>query len=133
MRIIPEYQQYFPVNMTVWITFMTFWIFYQGLLLFFRSFSHTNLPFFFTRTHQNFNMTLRETSENVYLFVFISWLVSFGVCIYVQYFFDVVRNKLQTINIYSRVDKKKIKSSGKEYDVRTGFKFWPMKNIFRKP
>ena len=38
-----------------------------------------------------------EVSENVFLFAFISWFVSFGVCIYV-YFFDAVISemKLQT-------------------------------------
>ena len=49
-----------------------------------------------------------------------------------QYFFDVVRNKPQIINISTRVDKKMIKSSRKEYVIETCFKFWPMKNIFRK-
>ena len=34
------------------------------------------------------------------MLIFISWSVSFGVCIQIQYFCDVVRNKLQTINIY---------------------------------
>ena len=63
---------------------------------------------------QDFSTSISETSENVYLFVFISWLVSFGVCIYIQYFFDVVRNKLQTKNIYARVDEKKIKSSRRD-------------------
>ena len=47
-----------------------------------------------------------------------------------KYFFDVVRNKLQTINIYTRINKKKIKNLRKEYIIRTCFKFWPMKNIF---
>ena len=37
-----------------------------------------------------------EASENVNLIVFISQFVSFGVCIYVQDFFDAVR--LQTSN-----------------------------------
>ena len=37
-----------------------------------------------------------ETGENLCLFVFISSFVSFGVCIYVQYFLDVMRN--QTLN-----------------------------------
>ena len=36
-----------------------------------------------------------------------------------QYFLDVVRNKLQTINIYTRLDKKKIKSLIKQYVIRT--------------
>ena len=77
-----------------------------------------------------------ETTENGCLVILISWLVSLGVCIYIQYFFDVVRSKLQTINIYNRVNnnkkKKKIKSSRKEYVIRTCFKFWPMKKIFQK-
>ena len=30
-----------------------------------------------------------------------------------KYFFDVVRNKLQTINIYTRVNKKEIKAQEK--------------------
>ena len=42
---------------------------------------------------------------------------------YIQYFFDVVRNKIQTITIYTRVNKKKIKSSRKEHVMRTCFKF----------
>ena len=37
--------------------------------------------------------------KQVKMFPFISWLVSFEVCIQIQYFCDVVRNKLQTINI----------------------------------
>ena len=43
---------------------------------------------------------LSEASENVNLFVSLWRLVFFAVCIYIQYLFDVVRNKLQTINIY---------------------------------
>ena len=43
-----------------------------------------------------FKINIRGKRKNVNLFV----LVSYGVCIYIQYFFDVVRNKLQTINIY---------------------------------
>ena len=41
-----------------------------------------------------------EPSENVYLFVSILWLADFEVFNYIQYFIDVVRNKLQTVNIY---------------------------------
>ena len=73
-----------------------------------------------------------QKQVKMYLFVCISWLVSFGVCIYIRYYFDVVRNKLQTTNIYTRVDKKKIKSSRKEYVIRICFKLWPMKNIIWK-
>ena len=43
--------------------------------------------------------SIPETSENAYLLV-ISRLISSVVCIYIQYFFDVLRNKLQTTNIY---------------------------------
>ena len=38
-------------------------------------------------------------------------------CNEIQYFFDVVRNKLHTIYIYTRRNEKKIKSSRKEYVV----------------
>ena len=48
---------------------------------------------------QDFLRSVSETSENEYLFVFNSWLVSFGVCIYIQYFFGVVRNKFKTISV----------------------------------
>ena len=44
---------------------------------------------------QDFSRPVSETSENVYLFV--SFMI--GICMYLQRFFDVVRNKLQTINI----------------------------------
>ena len=54
------------------------------------------------------------------------------VCIYIQYSFDVVRNKFQTINIYTRFNKNKIKSSRKEYAIRTCFKFWPNEKHFPK-
>ena len=40
-----------------------------------------------------------------------------------KYFCDGVRNKLQTINIYIKIDKKKIRNSRKEYVIRTCFKF----------
>ena len=43
---------------------------------------------------QDFLASTSNTDENIFLFVFIS---SFGVWVYVQYFFDVVRN--QTIGI----------------------------------
>ena len=42
-----------------------------------------------------------ETSENANLFVnFIYILASFGVFIYIKYFFDVENNKLQTVNFF---------------------------------
>ena len=67
---------------------------------------------------------MSETSKNMYLFVSVSWLISFGVCIYIQYFLDV--------QIFTRVNQKKSKSSRKEYVMWMCFKFWPIKNIFRK-
>ena len=74
--------------------------------------------------------SISEISKNVYLFVSLSWLVSFGVCINMQYFFDTVRNKAPK-NKYI-VNQKKIKNSRKEHVMWASFKFWPMKNIFRK-
>ena len=41
------------------------------------------------------------------------------------YFFDAVRNKPQTMNIYTKIDKKKIKSSKKEYVILTNEKHFP--------
>ena len=42
-----------------------------------------------------------ETSENANLFViFIYRLASFGVCIYIKYFFDVEKNELQTVHFF---------------------------------
>ena len=49
-----------------------------------------------TKWKQDFLTSVSEINENVYLFAFISSLVSVTVCIYIQYFFDVedvVRNK----------------------------------------
>ena len=43
---------------------------------------------------------ISEASENAQLFVSIIWLFSYGNCIYMHPFFDIVRNKLQTIIIY---------------------------------
>ena len=49
---------------------------------------------------KNFSTSISRTKENLYLFVLILWLICFRVIIYIQYFFDVVGNKLQTKNIY---------------------------------
>ena len=35
------------------------------------------------------------------------WRFCFGVCIYLQYFFEVAGNKLQTIKIYTRDNNKR--------------------------
>ena len=59
----------------------------------------------FISKKQYFSTSISEASKIVYLFVSLSRLVSFGVCINIQYFFDVVRNKLQTINIYQNLSK----------------------------
>ena len=50
-----------------------------------------------------------ETGETVYLFTFISSFVSFGLIVYVQYFFDKVRN--QTLN--NKLIKKRSKAHAK--------------------
>ena len=45
----------------------------------------------------DFSVSIWERSGRLFLFIFMSvvlWLVSFGVWIYIQYFFDVKRNKL---------------------------------------
>ena len=68
--------------------------------------------------------------KQVKMFVFILWLVSFGVCIQIQYseyLCDMVKNKLQ--KIYTWVNQKKINSSRKEYAMWTSFKFWPMEKV----
>ena len=46
-----------------------------------------------------------EIGKNVYIFVFISSFVSFGVCIHVPYFFDVVRNQASNKNYLLRLIK----------------------------
>ena len=48
----------------------------------------------------DFSTLVLEPSENVNLFVSLLWLADFEVFNYIQYFIDVVRNKLQTVNIY---------------------------------
>ena len=73
----------------------------------------------------NFNFTFKnrifqhQYQKLVKMFVFISWLVSFGVCIHIQYFFDVVR--LELIERKSKVEEKNV--------MWTCFKFWPIKNF----
>ena len=58
----------------------------------------------------DFSISISERSENVFFFSFVSvilWLVSFGVCIYIQYKFDVVWNKFpELIKRRSNVEKK---------------------------
>ena len=80
----------------------------------------------------DFSTLISETSGNVYLFVFLSMIGFLWSLYLLKYFFDLVRNKLGTITIYTRSDKKKIKSWRKEYVIRMCFKFWQMKIIFRK-
>ena len=53
------------------------------------------------------------------------------VCIYIKYFFDVVRNK--TLKISTRVNQNRSKNSWIAYFTWTRFEFWPIINIFRKP
>ena len=50
-------------------------------------------------------MSISETSENAYLCFYFE--IGFLWSLYLhKYFFDVMRNKLQTINTYVTVDKK---------------------------
>ena len=60
-----------------------------------------------------------QRQVKMYNSVFISWLVSSGVCIYI--------NSKQKIS--NRVNQKNIKRSRKKYVMWTCFKFWSMKNI----
>ena len=66
---------------------------------------------------------------------YISW-VFFHNCLPLEFLFtydiSLMGRMWWEISIYTRADKKKIKSSKKEYVTGTCFKFWPMKNIFRK-
>lgn len=45
------------------------------------------------------SISTSDTSENLFLLVFISSFVSFGVYIYIQYFFDAARNETSNKNI----------------------------------
>ena len=60
----------------------------------------------------DFSKSVSEASENVNLFVSLSRLVSFGVCIplylYIQYFLDIKRNNIKrwTIKRTSKVQEK---------------------------
>ena len=73
----------------------------------------------------NSSTSTTEASENLFLLVFISLFVSSGVCIYA-----CSGNQISNISI--RVNQKNIGSSSKEYVTRARFKFWQLKNIFRK-
>ena len=70
-----------------------------------------------------------------YLHIVISWLVSFGVCIYTQYFFDVVRSKLQTISIYWVKNKRRLKVQERNmsYERALNFDQWKIFSENYKP
>ena len=74
-----------------------------------------------------FSTSISETSENVVFF----FMISFPWSLYSHtiFFFGVVRNKTPNTKYQNQ---NKVKSSRKEYVMRTCFKFWPMKNIFQK-
>ena len=50
-------------------------------------------PFNFTLKSMDSSTSTSEANKNVFFFVFKSSFVCLGVCIYVQYFFNVVRNQ----------------------------------------
>ena len=60
---------------------------------------------------------LRQVKMYLSLCAFMSFLVSFGICIYLKQFFD------SKAEISTRVTKKKSKSSSKEYIKGKHFKF----------
>ena len=77
------------------------------------------------KINYNFSTSVWQTSENMYLVVSVSWLVSSGVCIYILYFFYVY--------MFTNVNQKKIRGmelqfhgSRKEYVMWTCLKFSPM-------
>ena len=75
-----------------------------------------------------------ETGENVNLFfVFISSLVFFGVCIYVQYLLDAVRNQTSNKKHRPELIKKRSKVHGKnmshEHALKSGSHL-PKKYVF---
>ena len=72
------------------------------------------------------SISLFETVQNVYLFVLI---LELGVCINMQYFFDVVKNQTSDKKYLNKVTHKKIKSSWKYHATWESFK---MINIFQK-
>ena len=132
-KLFLKISQYSPQNTCVGDSFLKFGILRNFLQdLFWRT--STNCCFWkystnwekITFAESGIIHSTLEAALNGYLFIFVSWLVSFRVCIYLQYFFDGVRN------IYKRVRKKKIKSLRKEYVITTSFKFWQMKNFFRQ-
>ena len=65
------------------------------------------------------------------MFVFISWLVYFGICIHMQYFCDVVRNKLQTISIYYSESKEDKKTQEKNMPCQRALNFDQSKRFFK--
>ena len=69
---------------------------------------------------------------NVFFFVFVLWFVSFGVWIYLYFFWwSYVRS--ETINkISPTVHQRKIKNSSEEYVTWKHFKIWLLLKIFRK-
>ena len=56
-------------------------------------FSKLRKLFNFTLKSMDFSTSTSEANENVFSFVFKLLFVSLGVCIYVQYFFNAVRNQ----------------------------------------
>ena len=66
--------------------------------------------------------------KQVKMLVFISWLVSFGVCIRIQYFFDVVRNKLQTKSLLELI-KRRSKAQEKNMSCERGLNFFQWKTF----
>ena len=56
---------------------------------------------------QDSSTSTSETGRNACPLIYISSFVSYGVCICVQYFFDVVRNQTLNKKISTRVNQKK--------------------------
>ena len=78
---------------------------------------------------QDFSTSISERSEKCIslFFHFCYFMIGFLWSLYLYTIFLWCGERLNT-----RANQKKIKSSRKEYAMWTCFKFWPMKNIFRK-
>ena len=71
----------------------------------------------------NSTTSTSEASENAYLFVFIPSRVSFGVWIYVQYFFVAVRNQTSNKKYLLKLIRRKSKIHEKNISGESSLSF----------
>ena len=58
------------------------------------------------------------------MFLFTSWLVYHEICIHIQYFFGVVRNKLQTLNIWVNQRRPRVQEKNTSWERALNFDEW---------